>query len=61
MKKSKWAKVTSIVIVIYGVFLLLQAFWPGWDIVQEACVLDIAKIVGGIILLVWGIIFFRGR
>ena len=58
MTKSKWAKITSIIIIVYGGFLLFQAFWPGWEIVQEGCVLDIGKIVGGVVLICWGIVFF---
>lgn len=58
MTKSKWAKITSILLILYGALLLFQAFWPGWDIVQEGSGLDIAKIVGGVVLIGWGIGFF---
>lgn len=58
MKKSKWAIITSILVILYGALLLFQAFWPGWEMVQEGCALDIAKIIGGVALICWGIIFF---
>lgn len=63
MTKFTWAKITSILIILYGALLLFQAFWPGWDEVQEGCALDIAKIVGGVVFIGWGIVFFwmKGR
>ncbi len=59
MTRRKWALITAVLALTYGAFLLFQAFWSGWTIVQSGTGLSIAKIVGGIILLGWGVIFFR--
>ena len=59
MTRRKWALITAVLALTYGAFLLFQAFWPGWTIVQSGTGLSIAKIIGGIILLSWGVIFFR--
>jgi len=59
MTKSKWARISSVLLILYGALLLFQAFWPGWDIVQEGSGLDIAKFVGGVVLIGWAIVFFK--
>lgn len=59
MTKSKWALITSILIIVYGALLLFQACWPGWDIAQASQGLITAKIVGGIVLISWAIVFFK--
>ena len=61
MNRQKWAKVTVVVALVYGVFLLVQAFWPGWATVQVGEGLNIAKIIGGLALIGWASIFFRLR
>jgi len=61
MTRRKWAMITAVLALTYGAFLLFQAFWPGWTIVQGVVGLNIAKIVGGLVLLCWGIAFFRLR
>ena len=59
MNKLKWAKVTAIIALVYGLFLLAQAIWPGWAIVQAGEGLNIGKIIGGLFLFCWAIVFFR--
>ena len=59
MTKRKWALITAIFVVAYGAFLLFQSFWSGWTIVQSGTGLNIAKIVGGLVLLGWGATFFK--
>jgi hypothetical protein len=59
MTKRKWALITAIFTVAYGAFLLFQAYWSGWTIVQGGTGLSIAKIVGGLALLCWGAVFFK--
>lgn len=58
MTRTKWGVITSVLITIYGALLLFQASWPGWGIVQEGSVLTVAKIVGGVVLIGWGVFFF---
>ena len=58
MTKHKWAVITAIFTVVYGAFLLFQAFWPGWTVVQSGMGLNIGKIVGGLVLLCWAATFF---
>ena|GEM_PF-2185859 len=57
--RNKWAKISSIFVLVYGLFLLFQAIWPGWAIVQSEAGLDVAKIIGGLALIVWAVIFFK--
>lgn len=59
MTRRKWALITAVLVLTYGAFLLFQAFWPGWTMVQSGSGLNIAKVAGGIILLGWGSVFFR--
>jgi len=59
MTKRKWALITAIFTVVYGAFLLFQAFCPEWTMVQSGMGLNIAKIVGGLVLLGWGAAFFK--
>ncbi|MBA7663030.1 hypothetical protein ES703_71063 [subsurface metagenome] len=59
MNRQKWAKTTAIITLIYGLFLLIQAMWPGWAMVQAGEGLNIAKIIGGLLLICWGIVFLR--
>jgi len=59
MTKYKWAKISSIFALIYGLFLLFQAIWPGWAIVQSGESLNIAKIIGGVVLVGWAVVFFK--
>lgn len=54
----KWAEITSIILIVYGLFLIFQSCWSGWSIIQEGRALDILKIVGGIVLISWAIIFW---
>jgi len=61
MTKRKWAVITGILITAYGALLLLEALWPGWAMVQGTVGLNVAKTVGGLLLLGWGIAFFRLR
>lgn len=58
MTKSKWAKITAIIGLVYGVFLLAQVIW--WEQIWPKEELHtLAMAIGGIILVSWGIIFFR--
>ena len=59
MTKRKWALITAIFTLVYGAFLLFQGFWPGWTVVQSGVGLNIAKIVGGLVLLGWGAAVFK--
>ena len=59
MTRRKWALITAILVLVYGVFLLFQSLWPGWTTVQIGAGLNIANIVGGLALLGWGAIFFK--
>lgn len=59
MNRQKWAKVTVIIALVYGLFLLIQAIWPGWATVQVGEGLNIAKVIGGLALIGWAIVFFR--
>ena len=42
MTRHRWAKISSILVLFYGLFLLFQAIWPGWAIVQGGAGLDIS-------------------
>lgn len=55
MTRRKWALITAVLALTYGAFLLFQVFWPGWTVVQSGTGLNIAKIVGGILLLSLGV------
>ena len=59
MTRLRWALITSIVIIVYGVLLIFQAVWPGWTVVQSGAGLNIAKIVGGVALICWAATFLR--
>lgn len=59
MTAIKWGKVSSTIIIVTGVFLLFQAFWPEWYMVQEAFAWTIGKTVGGIALIFWAIISLK--
>lgn len=59
MTWRKWALITAVLVLTYGAFLLFQAFWPGWTVVQSGTNLNIAKIAEGILLLSLGSVFFR--
>lgn len=59
MNRQKWAKITAIITLIYGLFLLVQVIWPGWVMVQAGEGLNIAKIIAGVLMICWGIVFFR--
>jgi len=59
--RNKWAKISSIFVLVYGLFLLFQAIWPGWAIVQGGAGLDVAKIIGGVALISWAVIFFKSK
>jgi len=59
MTRNKWAKISSIFVLLYGLFLLFQAIWPGWAIVQGEVGLDVAKIIGGLALIGWAVVFFK--
>ena len=61
MTRHKWARISSLIILVYGLFLWAQAAWPGWDEVQAGEGLDIAKIIGGVVLVGWAAMFFKLR
>jgi len=54
MTKLKWASISSI-IFITGAFLLFQAFWSEWYLVQQSFHWIIIKIIAGIALILFGI------
>jgi uncharacterized membrane protein len=56
MRRITWAKITAGIGLIYGVFLVIQAFVPVWPTEE---VHNIAKLVGGIFLFLWAICFWK--
>ena len=59
MTKHRWAKISSIFALLYGLFLLFQAIWPGRAMVQSGEGLNIAKVIGGLALIGWAAVFFK--
>lgn len=59
MTKLKWARISSIFFIIYGVFLGIQIIFG--DVWPTEQIHSICRTITGIILLGWGIVFFRGR
>lgn len=57
MRKLTWAKVSAGIALVYGAFLIIQAFIDVWP--TEA-VYIIAKLVGGILLILWAVFFWKG-
>ena len=58
MKKLTWARVTAGIMLAYGVFLIVQAFfftqiWPREEIHNTA------MLVGGILLIGWALVFWK--
>lgn len=59
MNIVKWGKITTGILIVYGIFLLFQVFWAGWSEVQPTLGLKVAKIIYGIFLLCWGYVFIK--
>lgn len=57
MNKLTWAKITSFMTLVYGVFLIIQVFVPVWP---SETVHKIAMFAGGIFLILWTIYFREG-
>ena len=58
MKKLTWAKVTAVITLAYGVFLIVQSFfftqiWPREEIHNSA------MLVSGILLIGWSLVFWK--
>ncbi len=58
MTRLKWAKVTAISLLVYAVFLWVQAAWNIWPTEQSHVV---AKAFGGAAIISWVALFFEGR
>lgn len=58
MDKLTWAKVTASIGLVYGIFLIIQAFFPVWPSEQ---IHNIAKLTGGILLILWAALFWKLR
>ena len=57
MRKLVWAKINAGVALVYGVFLVIQAFIPVWPTEE---IHNIAKLAGGILLILWAVFFWKG-
>lgn len=58
MKKLTWARVTAGIVLAYGLFLIVQAFffsqiWPSEEIHNSA------MLIGGILLIGWALVFWK--
>lgn len=55
MRRLTWARVTAGIALAYGAFLIIQAFVAVWPSEE---VHNIAKLTGGICLILWGTLFW---
>ena len=60
MTKLKWAKMTSIFLIGYGIFLGMQILVgdPNTWLYHSAQIHSIIRTIAGIIYIIWGVIFF---
>ncbi len=56
MRKLTWAKTTAGVALVYGIFLIIQAFIPVWPTEEMH---NMAKLAGGILLILWAACFWK--
>ena len=57
MGKKTWAEITAGIALGYDLFLIVQAFVPVWPTER---IHSMAELGGGILLIVWAILFWKG-
>ena len=58
MTRLRWAEITSIIAIVYGLFLQVEAWLPAWKPIGESYGHNVVECIGGVILLGWGAAFF---